>query len=86
MSQEILNQIKSNETIINDLQNKTERQLNSLISATNILKIIYFETNSYLLIIITPKFDCSLNQIILGASISLNNSLIYPAGIINHFG
>ena len=59
LSQETLNQIKSNETIINDLQNKTERQLNSLISATNILKIIYFETNSYLLIIITPKFDCS---------------------------
>ena len=66
---------------------KAERQLNSLISATNIyLEDHIYENNSYLLIIITPLFDCSSTPIILGTSISLNNSLIYPAERIYHFG
>ena len=87
LSQETLNKIKNNETVINELQNKTERQLNSLISATNIyLEDYIYENNSYLLIIITPLFDCSSTPIILGTSISLNNSLIYPAERIYHFG
>ena len=87
LSQEELNKIKINETYINDLQNKTEGKLNILTLATNIyLEDYIFENNSYLLIIITPNFDCSLNQIILGTSISLVNSLIYPAERIYHFG
>ena len=87
LSQEELNKIKINETHINDLQNKTEGKLNILTLATNIyLEDYIFENNSYLLIIITPNFDCSLNQIILGTSISLVNSLIYPAERIYHFG
>ena len=87
LSQEELNKIKINETHINDLQNKTEGKLNPLTLATNIyLEDYIFENNSYLLIIITPNFYCALNQIILGTSISLVNSLIYPAERIYHFG
>ena len=87
LSQKELNKIKINETYINDLQNKTEGKLNILTLATNIyLEDYIFENNSYLLIIITPNFYCALNQIILGTSISLVNSLIYPAERIYHFG
>ena len=70
-----ISKIKVNESYINKFE-KTEGELNPLISFTNInLKPDLY--NKSLLIIITPNFSYSKN-VIIGTTISQISSLIYP--------
>ena len=87
LSLDDLQKIKANDSYINEFKNITEGELNPLALATNIhLQEQINENNSYLLVIITPNFNYSISQMILGTSISLKDSLIYPAERIYHFG
>ena len=72
---------------INTLPDKTEGELNPLISATN-MHVKYNVTNNkeYILIIFTSNFDCSKTPLILETTISKVNSLIYPSERIYHYG
>ena len=72
---------------INTLPDKTEGELNPLISATN-MHVKYNVTNNkeYILIIFTSNFDCSKIPLILETTISKVNSLIYPSERIYHYG
>ena len=78
-----ISKIKVNESYINKFE-KTEGELNPLISFTNINLKPDLDKKS-LLIIITPNFSYS-KDIIIGTTISQIDSLIYPAERIYHFG
>ena len=86
LSQEDIHKIKENDSYINDFKNRTEGELNPLTLATNIHLKNINANESYLLIIITPNFNYSISHMILGTTISLKDSLIYPAERIYHFG
>ena len=86
LSQEEIHKIKENDSYINDFKNRTEGELNPLALATNIHLKNINANESYLLIIITPNFNYSISHMILGTTISLKDSLIYPAERIYHFG
>ena len=86
LSQEEIHKIKENDSYINDFKNRTEGELNSLTLATNIHLKNINANESYLLIIITPNFNYSISHMILGTTISLKDSLIYPVERIYHFG
>ena len=86
LSQDDIQKIKENDSFINDFKNRTEGELNPLTLATNIHLESINANETYLLIIITPKFNYSISKMILGTTISLSDSLIYPAERIYHFG
>ena len=86
LSQDDIQKIKENDSYINNFENRTEGELNPLTLATNIHLENINSNETYLLIIITPKFNYSINHMILGTTISLSDSLIYPAERIYHFG
>ena len=86
LSQEEIHKIKENDSYINDFKNRTEGELNPLALATNIHLKNINANESYLLIILTPNFNYSISHMILGTTISLKDSLIYPAERIYHFG
>ena len=86
LSQEDIQKIKGNNSYINEFLNRTKGELNPVTLAANIyLQDIITENNSYLLIILSSNFN-TINNMILGTSISLKNSLKYPAERIYHFG
>ena len=82
-----IREILKNETYINSLTDRTEGELNYLISATNI-HVKYNITNNkeYILIIFKSNFDCTKTPLILETTVSKVNSLIYPSERIYHYG
>ena len=87
VSKNDIREILKDESYINTLTDKTEGELNPLISATNI-HVKYNITNNeeYLIIIFKSNFDCSKIPLILETTISKVNSLIYPSERIYHYG
>ena len=80
-------EIAKNESYINNFNETKKGEINPIILATNFhLQQDLNENNSYILIKITPSFDCSEETIILGVTISAINSLIYPSERIYHYG
>ena len=85
-SEEMMN-IKMNYSEINNFQSIAKKQFQLVTFATNIHipKRDINENNSYVLILMRPLDNNFLN-VILGVTISQDNSLIYPSERIYHFG